>query len=151
MKRQNILIIIIISVIIVSACSVRNDVVVVNDSDEPIEVQYQFEPNTSTSTPSPTPIRPPAKLNAKEILASGRQWRDVPEEQFHYDNLTGRVTVTLAPAEALLIGYVYNHNAYYLNLANLSITGEWGSIRLEGRQAHTQFREESGSYLIRYK
>ncbi len=151
MKRQNILIAIIMSVLVLSACSVRNDVVVVNESDQPIEVQYQVKSSNSKTPPSADSIQPPAKLGSKEFLDSGRTWRDVPKEQFHYDDRTGIVTVMVAPDEALRVGYVYNYSVFYLDLASLSITGTQGSIRLEGRQAQTQFREESGSFVIRYQ
>jgi hypothetical protein len=151
MKHKIIFIVMLMSVLVLSACSVRNDLVVVNESDYPIEVQYQFKPSHSKTAPSADSIQPPAKLGIKEFLASGREWKDVPAEQFHYDDRTGIVTVRVAPDEALLVDYVYNYSEFSFDLASLSLTGAQGSIKLEGRQTFMQFREESGSYVIRYK
>lgn len=151
MKRKIILIVILMPVLVLSACSVRNDFVVVNESDDPIEVQYQFKPSNSKTAPSADSIQPPAKLGIKEFPASGREWKDVPEEQFHYNDRTGILTVMVAQDEALLVDYVYNYSEISFDLASLSTTGAQGSIRLEGRQTFRQFREESNSFVIRYQ
>ena len=149
MKHRFIFFVIMMLALVLSACSVRNDLVVVNESNHPIEVQFQFEPSYSKAGPAGDAIQPPAKLGIKEFQASGREWKEVPEEQFHYDAGSGTVTVMVAADEALLLDYVYNYS--YSDLASLSIIGAQGSIRLEGGQTFGQFREESGSYVLRYK
>lgn len=151
MKHKFIFIVIMMSVLVLSACSVRNDFVVVNESDGPIEVQYQFKLSISKTAPLVGSFQPPAKLGIKEFLASGREWKDVSEEQFYYDDRTGILTVMVAPDEALLVDYVYNYSEFSFDLASLSITGALGSIRLEGSQTFMQFREESNSFVIRYQ
>ncbi|MFN8454173.1 MAG: hypothetical protein U0401_05775 [Anaerolineae bacterium] len=151
MKHKIILIVIIMSVMVLPACSVRHDFVVVNESGHSIEVQYQFKPSTSQTAPLADSIQPPAKLGIKEFQKAGREWKEATEEQFHYDNRTGVVTVQVAPDEVLLLDYVYNYSEFSFDLASLSLTGAQGSIRLEGRQTFKQFREESGSFVIRYQ
>lgn len=151
MKHKIIFIVIIMAVMVLSACSVRHDYVVVNASGNSIEVQYQFKPSTSKTAPLADSIQPPAKLEIKEFQKSGREWKNVSEEQFHYDNRTSIVTVQVAPDEVLLLDYVYNYSEFSFDLASLSLTGVQGSIKLEGRQTFMQFREESGSFVIRYQ
>jgi len=151
MKHKFILIVSLMSVLVLSACSVRSDFVVVNESDHPIEVQYQFKPSISKTAPLADSIQPPAKLEVKEFQKSGREWKNVPEEQFHYDNRTGVVTVMVVPGEALLLDYVYNYSELDFDLDSLSLTGAQGIIKLEGRQTFMQFKEESGSFVIRYR
>lgn len=151
MKHKFIFIVIMMSVLVLSACSVRNDFVVVNESDDPIEVQYQFKPSNSKTAPLAGSFQPPAKLGLKEFQKSGREWKEMSEEQFQYDSSAGIVTVMVASDEALLLDYVYNYSESSFDLTSLSLTGAQGSIRLEGRQTFMQFREESNSFVIRYQ
>ncbi len=151
MKRKLALLILALLAVLLPACSVSNDFVVVNESNQSIEVQYQLKLRYNETTPPATPTPPPAKQDADEFLKSGQVWREVSAEQYQYDQGVGIVTVTVAPGEALRVGNVLNYSRTSLDLVTLSITGALGLVKLEGRQVPMQFGEESGRFVIRYR
>ena len=141
-------------VLLLSACSYRYDFVVVNKSDGVIEVQYRLKQQNPQAPGKFVGINPPAKLGIKEFEKSEREWGELPKEQYHFDNLTGIFTVSVAPNEVLLLSFAYNYQGHdnEFALANIKITGAKGSIILEGRQAQTQFKIESDTkYVLQYR
>lgn len=154
MTRRSLLAISLASVLLLSACSFSYDFVVVNNSDEVIEVQYKLKRQTPETQGKFVDIKPPAKLYIKEFEKPGRAWRDLPKEQYHFDNQTGTFTVSVAPDEVLLVDYTDNYQGDedQFALAGIKITGATGSMILEGRQAQTQFKKEFDTeYVLRYR
>jgi hypothetical protein len=140
--------------LLLSACSYRYVFVVINKSDAPIEVRYQLKRWTPETPGKFVDSHPPAKLTEGEFKKSEHQWRDVPQNQYAFDNLTGTFTVTVAPDEVLLLQWASNYqgNENEFDLARIKISGSKGTIDLEGRQAQTQFKIESDTnYVIRYR
>lgn len=140
-------------VLLLSACSYRNNFVVVNKSGEAIEVQYRLKPHPSGTSGKFVEVRPPAKLSLKDFEAEGYGWKEVAKEQYGFDSLTGTFRVNVAPGEALLIDFAYNYTGTEseFNLAGITINGAKGSLKLEGRPAQTQFKLVSNSYVIEYE
>lgn len=106
----------------------------------------------------PTPHHPPAKLSIKEFQKSDRIWKTLPKDQYKYDGLTCTFIVSVAPNEGLLVDYTHNYPGHdsesselLFDLDSLTITGVKGTIRLEGKQAQTEFKNESGNYVIAYE
>jgi hypothetical protein len=137
-----------------SGCSYSYDFVVVNKSDGFIEVQYKLKRHTLETPVNFLDSIPPAKLGVKEFRESSHVWKNLPKEQYDFDNLTGTYTVSVAPDEALLVEHLYNYggNENDFDLASIRITGAKGSISLEGRQAQMQFELESTTQsVLQYK
>jgi hypothetical protein len=153
MKRKIFLVTLFASVLLFSACSFRYDFVVVNKSDGVIEVRYKLKRYTLETPSNYFDIAPPAKLSIKEFQKSDRVWRDIPKEQYIFDNLTGTFTVKVAPSETLLVDFANNYRGdeSQFALESINITGAKGSINLEGKQAQTQFKVESNTYVIQYR
>lgn len=100
----------------------------------------------------------PAKLGSKEFQKSDRVWSNLAKEYYRYDGHTCTYTVSVAPDEAMLVDYAYNYRGHHsesselhFDLEALSIKGAKGEMRLEGRRAQTQFKLESGAYVITYQ
>lgn len=149
MKRTIFLTILFASVLLLSACSTREDFVVINESDGVIEVQYKFKWHGPETPINFVDTKSPAKLSIKEFQKSDRVWRDLPKEQYDFNNLTGFYSVRVAPHEVLLVDFTYNHIGF--DLESVKIIGTNGSIKVEGKQVQTQFKLESDTYVIRYR
>jgi hypothetical protein len=155
MKYKIILPLLLMPVVLSLACSRSYHFVIVNDSDGPLEVKYTFKPSDLPPDNNPRPM----KKSAKDVENSEGEWRDIPVGQYQGDFKSGKVMVTLAPGEALRVdrisnypGHASEHSDSYFHIANISLTGAKGSVIYEGRQALTQFREQSdGLYVIRYE
>lgn len=144
--------------ILLSACSTREDFVVINKSGGVVEVQYKIKRCAPETSGGYVDVNPPAKLGIKEFQKSDHVWRRLADEQYKYDGLTCTFTVSVSPGEALLVDYTYNYRGHnsggsesHFDLETLSISGGRGALRLEGRQAQTQFRNESGDYVLVYE
>jgi hypothetical protein len=154
MVRKLLLLILLLLLLPFAACSYGYDFVVINKSVGAIEVRYQLKRWTPETPGKFVDPHPPAKLTEGEFQKSERQWRDVPKDQFAFDNLTGTYTVTVAPDEVLLLQSASNYqgNENEFDFARIKISGSKGTIDLEGRQAQTQFKIESDTkYVIRYR
>jgi hypothetical protein len=154
MVRKILLLVLLLPLLLFAACSYGYEFVVANKSAGPIEVRYQLKRWTPETPGKFVDLHPPAKLTEGEFQKSEHQWREVPKEQFAFDNLTGTYTVTLAPDEVLLLQRTSNYqgieNQFYF--ARIKISGSKGTIDLEGWQAQTQFKIESDTkYVIRYR
>ena len=158
MNRKLLLTISCAAVVLISACSTREDFVVLNKSSAVIEVKYRLKGCTPETAGKNVDLTSPAKLSMKEFQKSDRVWTNLPIGQYEYDGLTCTFTVSVAPNEALLVDYAYNYRGHDIegsdlrfDVDSLIITGAKGTIRLEGRQAQTQFKNESGDYVIAYQ
>lgn len=123
-----------------------------------MEVQYKLKRCTPETPGKYVDINPPAKLSAEEFRKSGHVWKSLAKDQYTYDGSTCTFTVSVAPDEALLVDYSYNYPGHdsasselHFDLAALSMSGPRGAVRLEGRQAQTQFKNESGDYVFVYE
>ena len=138
-------------VLTMSGCSYRYDFVVINKSDQPIEVKYKLKRHPSGQYAD---ITPPAKLTLSEFEKAEYQWRNLAKDQYQCDDLAKTFKVSVAPDEVLLVDFAYNYrgdeNEFALD--SIKIDGPGGSINLEGRQAQTQFRiERDTKYILMYR
>ena len=154
MTRKLLLLLMLILVVALSGCSYRYEFVVINKSDGSIEVQYKLKRHTPETPGKYVDINAPAKVNLKEFEKAEYHWRNLPKEEYQFDNLTGTFTVSLGPDEVLLLDYTSNYSGdeNQFHLASIKISGANGLIDLEGKQAQTQFRIESDTkYVLRYR
>ena len=154
MKSKVAISLLLATILFLSACSVGYEFVIVNASNSPIEVQYTIKPS---GMPPNSRTHMPAIVNAVEMKKSEREWKAVPAEQHHIDYKSGKVTVTLAPNQALRVADIINYPGHdsessdvRFHITSLSLEGTRGSVKYEGRQALTQFRE-SDDFVITYK
>jgi uncharacterized lipoprotein YehR (DUF1307 family) len=159
MNRKLSLIIPFVFILLLSACSSREDFVIINKSGGFIEVQYKLKRCAPDTPRTFNGGNSPAKLSIKEFQKSDHVWRDISKDQYKYDALTCKLTVNVAADDALLVDYAYNYRGHdregselRFDLEALSIKGAKGVVSLEGRQTQTQFKNnESGDYIIAYE
>jgi hypothetical protein len=131
---------------ILAGCSFLADVVIVNNSNDFLQISYQAKtPNYGELTPRFAPL--------SEFSVNRTEWRELSEERYKIDNETGTVEVRLAPHEALNIksidaGRAEDNPDKALNLKSLQIASEKGSIILEGDQIYRQFKPEHRGLVL---
>lgn len=135
-----------------SSCSWLTRFVIVNKSSDVLEIRYTLVPLSGSG----------GKLQKTTLDDKGKlkneSWLEVSPEQYEYDRETETITLRLAPNEAVEIAsemtYTGHHSARndFFKIKTLNLSGTRGAVRYEGRQALTQFREESESlYSIIYE
>jgi hypothetical protein len=132
-----------LSTLFLSSCSFSNKFVVVNKSNAPITVQYTF----SYKGASPEePYQVPAKQTLQDFENNDGQWRTLSRDEYVFDGEAGRVGVTVAPGEALLIdrtmyaGHSVEDETEFLTITSIRLKGANGTVRYGGAQAHRQFK-----------
>lgn len=138
-----------------AACSYSTAFVIVNDSGSPVEVSYSFKNWRAGNECCPTP---PAKRPLDKLDDADAEWALLRPEEFRFDAAAGVVTVTLAPAEALLVERETNFRGHgdrsddeFFRLSSVRITGAGGTLHYEGRQAQYQFQwQDDNLYKLTY-
>jgi len=134
-----------------ASCSWITKFVVVNKSNDVLEVRYTLVPLSGGGKLQKTTLDDKGKLK-------NESWSEVSPEHYEYNRETETVTLRLGANEAVEIAsemtYTGHHstNDNFFKIKTLSLSGTRGAARYEGRQALTQFREESESlYTIVYE
>jgi hypothetical protein len=155
MKRKVIALLLVVSMLLSSACSVVREFVIVNESDGLLEVEYTLKPSGMLPNRQ---IEMPVLLCADKLSKSEWAWRALPYERYHIDHKSGHVSVRLGPNEVLRVAEVMNysgheseHSESKFDIASLRLEGVRGTVKYEGRQALTQFIESDSMYIIRYR
>jgi hypothetical protein len=145
-----------VAALLVTSCSSISEFVVVNGTDKPIEVQYTFKERFATARCCPLGEKPERK--SVSDLKGDAPWTPVEEDGYAYNPSAARLTVVVRPAEALLVTRVNNYAGHDAGedesfaLKSVRVTGEGGTIFLEGLQAQAAFgRVEPGLYALTYR
>lgn len=144
-------------VVVLSACSFSTAFVVVNESNERIQVRYvQMKPN-HPEYPSVLNENPAVKL-VSELDNRDIDWRLLPENRFTFAAETRTVVLTLEPKEAVRVEQVMNASCYEEDarggfyIEEINIIGPSGAIRATGEQARSSFvADKSGKCVLTYR
>ena len=153
MKRLFIGLGLLIAVLGLSSCQSIDHFVVVNGSNAVVEVVYTF---VRTSSGYMNLVKP-RWLEAANLTEADRTWEPIQSDLYLIDAQEGRVTVQLAPGKALLLNTASNYREdsaaadTSFGISSLALTGEKGSIKLEGGQARKLFRFEHNCHLFTYE
>ncbi|HZS04407.1 MAG TPA: hypothetical protein VFD58_06190 [Blastocatellia bacterium] len=136
---------------LLTGCSYSTAFVVVNASDQPAEIRYKVRPSFGTFKPP----EPPITTAASQIHAAGKPWRHLLADEYAPDPENRTVTVRVKPKEALLVERVQrggmqvdeDEEATDFMIEELTITGAFGEIKLQGYQVRKSFVAESKKYL----
>ena len=138
------------------SCSYSTDFVVVNKSNQPIEVLYKVSnkrgPLASLEKPNTTDV---SELNDK----GGQNWTPLASSQYVYDEASHTVTVRLEARKALRVVTMFHYFGHHdaQDAANypieyINLTGASGSVTLAGDQARMGFIEVSRAlYTLTYQ
>jgi hypothetical protein len=137
------------SVFFLSGCSYGCEFVVINASSGPITVEYHAKgPGKST-------VANPAKVSTDEFKTADYHWREIPKDQYQFDEGTATFIISLAPNEVLLVERSINcggREEERFDISFVKIEGAQGTILASGHQALREFKQEdSHKYIIRYR
>ena len=135
------------SAIILSGCSFVADFVVINESEDFIEIVYETK-----NKPDYKSIKP-YLLDLKDFNNNKKEWREFPQDRYKIDNEKAIVEVKLAPNEVLRFESVdasrIQEKPYEeLNTNRIKISGKNGVINLEGNQVFDQSKPKTSGWVL---
>lgn len=150
--RHIILILLLALVSLSTACSFPIDFVVVNDSDNPIDVRLKI-----FGFPGETLERFEllAKMTTSQ-LGSG-EWQDLPTSEYRIDHENRIITARVMPGEALRVARVPDSDMRdgeptSFSIDEITLAGAHGEISLQGQQVRKAFAEQTERiYILTYK
>jgi hypothetical protein len=145
-----------------TACSYLTDFVLVNATEQPIEIRYIIKKPAAPFPPFPPSQTLPITPAVKDVSQLHQQiaWRELSASQYIFDPDSRKVMVTLRPNEALRIeqrnlvdGKADDaHQAARFSIEEVDITGSYGGIKLQGEQLRKMFVPESKKvYTLTYR
>lgn len=137
------------SLVFLSSCTLIKYFIVVNSSDEDIEIQYE------TKKPSDLPLEVTTESNLDALGFFQKAWDRLPIEQYNLSEDKRIVKVRLKPHQAVKIGsgdpyYLNKGDDSYFDLKTLEIKGKNKEIYFENSlKLLNEFRKKD--YQITYK
>ncbi|HEX8173494.1 MAG TPA: hypothetical protein VF543_00075 [Pyrinomonadaceae bacterium] len=156
MTRLLVIVLLITSVLCLTACSYMTDFVVVNESDEPIVVRYKVKNYPYTFAPPTTP----ATVAVSELSTRGGQkWQELNPTQYQLDPANRTITIRVMPHNALRVARARDDGWHQdpsasesFPIEEINVNGANGELNLKGQQAFTSFSKVSQAlYTLIYK
>jgi hypothetical protein len=136
---------------LLTACSFSSDFIVINDSQQPIEVSYRFRFAGQIKTPA-TVAR--AEVGSKRP----EYWQELNGDRYKVDQVWRTVRLRLMPAEALRLATMHNYSSHESGssgsfpIDELTVRGANGEIVLRGDQVRLSFSKEgTQDFVLTYK
>ena len=139
-----------------SACSYISNFVVVNDSENPVDVRYRIKDSPYELFQL---VPEPAKAPGADLRGRNNQWAVLESGDYRLDPQARTITVKVQPHEALRLLYISNYPGHQdasggtrFEIDEIVLTGSRGEIVIRGDDARKKFAEESESlYVLTYK
>jgi hypothetical protein len=143
--------------LLMHACALHVEFVVVNKSALPVEVQYQVRES---------PVEPLKMVGVPRVMAAselsavrGNEWREVSAGRYLFNRESRTIVVRVMPQEALRVAVVQDYSwgegvldNEALPVEEISVTGASGGLKLTGQKAQTSFAKISrGLYTLTYE
>lgn len=134
-------------VFLLTSCSYNTIFVVVNVSDQPIDVRYEIR-----NSPGPfTPPVPPAMTAASKLHATDKEFHKLSTSEYTLDPKSRTITVRVKSNEVLLVERLLRSGMHVDNaedaesfgINEITIVGAYGEIKFQGDQVRKSFVAES--------
>lgn len=142
-------------VAVLSACSYLTDFVVVNRSDQTVQVRYRIRNYPGPFAP---PVAPATIAMSGLSIKHNQKWVELPTEAYRLDQHNRTVIVELGANQVLRLARLHNYsvedstNVADFPVEELLVTGESGELQLAGEQVRLAFTEMSRVlYSLSYK
>ncbi|HKR11143.1 MAG TPA: hypothetical protein VJT15_03715 [Pyrinomonadaceae bacterium] len=144
--------------VVLSGCSFTTTFVVVNESNDQIQIRYVLRKPPNSEAQVQLVEAPAIKLVAE--LEQESEWRVLPATRFTFAPETGTVMLTLMPKEALRVqretdGKCVEDNSQrtkWFPIEEINIIGSAGAVRLTGEQTRRSFVSgPAGMCVITYR
>jgi len=146
MKRLIFTLFIISSTLLLSSCSIFCDFVVINNSNNFLDIQYERKSNELGKGLQ--------YLYLDDLKKGKNEWKELPQDRFEFDQKNSTIKVRLAPnevfrVEGMDVFYVNKQPDEHFGLKSLSLVGRSGSIKYEGNQVFENFKPEGWDWFTR--
>ena len=156
--RRSILLFIVFFALTFAACSYSTAFVIVNDSDQPIEVRYKVNRGAGVLSSGEAP----AKIAASQVANRYRtQWRSLSPAEYQANQTDHAITLTVKvmPHEALWVTSMFHdigdddpNDVASWPIDEISIAGADGGMTFTGQKARKSFVYVSRVlYTLTYK
>lgn len=148
MKRKILILMFLTLAIVATACSTREEFIIVNNSDADLIVEYSYKDKQRI-------IFKPRTTSADKLTNEGQKWKEVSNEDFDVEEYSRLVKVKLSAKTAMLIFTADNyagHDKEDFDIEMISLSGSSGDLKFVDKEAQTQFKkQDNGNYVIFYK
>jgi len=135
---------------LLTACSFFTDFIVINDSQQPIELTYRFKFAGMITNPATAP-------RSQVSTRRPEHWQELSADRYDVDRVSRTVKLRLMPAEALRVESLSNYSSHdghagALSIDELTVRGTNGEIVLRGDQVRLNFiKQGTQVFTLTYK
>lgn len=142
--------------LLLTACSYSTHFVVINVTDQPVELRYKVK----ASPRDPLEMVGEPRKTARDNLRNGdKEWRLLAPGEYAVDREARAVTIRVMPHEAVLVRNLTNYGGHddtsdagSFAIEEIQLNGASGEVKLQGDQARRAFiRESDNLYTLTYK
>ena len=154
MKDLRITVVLII-VGLLSACSFSYDVLIVNRSNEPIEVRYKIKENSGFDEPQVKSVDDwDLSKSVSRFWTEEVPWRSLAKDQFHTD--VGERIITVQPGEVILVEHgnynpISEEKGDLTEITELRIISSTGEVSYKGKLLLDQFEKDGYTFIKTYR
>jgi len=143
--------------IFLTACSFFYSVIIVNDSDEAIEIHYKIGEKGGFTEPMTMSLEDWKSQNSlRRFWTEEKAWQNLPETEYHTDLETRERTIKLPPGQIVRIelGGADSIGENYgdpTGITQLKIVSPSGEISYKGKLLLKQFEKDGYTFIKTYK
>ncbi len=156
MKCFGILFLLTIAVFI-SACSISYDIVVINDSDQPIELLYKLNERGQFDNPYTKSIEDRnIQKSIGRFWTKEKSWQQLPETDYATDSEKHERTIKIAPHQVIRIesgnyNPISEEHGDLTDIIEFHIKSANGEITYHGKLLLDQFEKNGYTFVKTYK
>jgi hypothetical protein len=143
-------------VLLLTACSYTTNFVILNATDQPVELRYQLK---DTPRDVIQVAGEPRKTAGEKLRNSDKEWRLLAPGEYAVNREARTVTIRLMPHEAVLVRQLTNYgghddtsDAEAFAIEEIRLDGASGVVTHQGDQARRSFiRESDNLYTLTYR
>lgn len=144
-----------IGVIFLSACSFSYDIIIVNDSDKPIEVRYKITERGQFDDPMAKSIEDwNTEKSIRRFWTEASPWQNLPANQF--ETILGERIIRILPKQVVNIehkGYnpISEDRGDLTQIIELKIISSNGEISYKGKLLLDQFEKDDLTFIKTFR
>lgn len=145
------------AVIFLSACSFGYDIIVVNDSDDSIELSYKISQPGGFDEPLIKSVEDwKTQKSIRRFWTEDKPWQNLPETEFHTDLASHERTIKIPPRQMVNIEHgnydpISEERGELTSIIELKITSLNGEIFYKGKLLLKHFEKDGYTFIKTYR
>lgn len=143
--------------IFLSACSFSYDILIVNDSDKPIEISYKISEKGQFDEPMIKSVEDwNTQKSIKHFWTKEKLWQSLPENEYQTNLETRERIIKISPRQIIKIEVgdynpVSEEYGDMTDIIELKIISPNGEINYKGKLLLKQFEKDNYTFIKTYK